>query len=81
MTIATGDTAKLLIGAAAVLAGLTNMWSALRDGYIPYVSNGINRGERPMLFWGMIGVYIAVMIIGASFIVGGIAHVHTPPFD
>lgn len=77
MTLLTGDLAKIAIGIFAVLAGVTNMIAALRHGYIPYTSGGLDRAERPLSFWSMIGVYVAVIVFGLDLLVSGIAHVHT----
>jgi hypothetical protein len=77
MTIATGDTAKIIMGCLLIVAGLTNLWDALRSGYTPYVSRGIDRLERPLLFWGMVAVYVGLALGGLDLAIGGIFHVRT----
>lgn len=74
MTLLTGDPAKTVIGILLILAGVTNMWSALRRGYIPYTSGGLDRAERPIGFWSTIIAYAAVMALGADLLVSGVAH-------
>lgn len=77
MTTTADYTGKILMGILLIIAGIWNGGTAWRDGYFYYIMGGIDRNERPVLFWLLIAVNIGVFLGGVDFLVSGIMHVHT----
>lgn len=73
MEMSHGKIVQIAFGIFLILGMSWNLCITFRDNYIGYVSGGIDRTERPAMFWLCVTIFSLLGVAGLDFAVSGLA--------